>query len=234
MMTSRQGRPERRHDVRISPKGTVIIRADNYVLRGRIANVSPGGIATTTRTTAPERLLGATVDLALRLDDPDASWIDLRGRILRIGANSIAIALVTVPPSFARIVEGMVARSHHNDRVLSIVLVDATTERRTAMAEGFRAVGCAVVEAASPLEAIVRLGESRFEPDLIAIGDSELVAVSEELRRFVEVEHPRARLVAIGDATTAPDGLALWLSSANPQDDLAVRIRKLLTTFGSS
>lgn len=230
-MTHSQNRPERRRDLRISPKGTVIVRADTYTLRGRLANLSRNGLAASTRTTAPERLLGAAVELELRLDGRDSGWLELGGKIIRIGAGSIAIALSKVPVSFPQILDESVNRSHHKARMLSIVLVDATTDRRHAIAEGFRAVGCVVVEVSTPLEAIVRLGESHFEPDLVAIADSLPASISAELRRFVETDHPDAWLVTIGDERTVPDGLLHWLSSTNPDDDLAARIRKLLTTF---
>lgn len=234
-MKTSEARPERRRDQRISPKGTVIVRApsvETYLLRGRIANLSRNGLSMTTRTTAPERLLGARVELSLRLDARESSWFDLGARILRINASSMAMAFDAVPSAFVQIVDETVTRSLRNDRMLSIVLVDATTERRAAMAEGFRFAGCTVVEVATPLEAIVRLGESRFEPDLVAIADSLPATISEEMRRFVEAEHPGTRLVAIGDAATAPEGLALWLSSANPNADLATRIRRVLVSFG--
>ena len=230
-MTSNEARPERRRTVRVSPKGTVVMHADTYVLRGRVANLSHGGLLVETRTTAPERLLGATVQVQVRLDGAGSSWLELVGRVSRIGANSLAVLLTAVPPSFTRIVDDIVARSHRNDRVLSIVLVDATTDRRAAMAEGFRSVGCAVIEVSTPLEAIVRLGESDFEPDVIAIADSAPAAISEELRRFVDAEHPEAWMVKIGDAKTAPEGLRHWLSDADPKGDLAARIRLLLTTY---
>jgi hypothetical protein len=234
MKTSLQARSERRRELRISPKGTVIVRADTYLIRGRIANLSHNGLAMTTRMTAPERILGAPVELSLRLDGRDSSWFELGGHIQRIGANAMAIALARVPPAFTQIVEEMGTRSRRNDRMLSIVLVDATAHRRSAMAEGFRSGGCTVLEVSTPLEAIVRLGESHFEPDLIAIADSQPARISDEMRRFVETEHPGARLVTIGDATTAPEGLALWLSSANPNADLAARVRTVLTRFGGA
>ncbi|HWO19947.1 MAG TPA: PilZ domain-containing protein [Kofleriaceae bacterium] len=230
-MNHYSSRSERRRDVRVSPKGTVIVRAGSYVIRGRIANLSRGGISTTTRTTAPQRLLGSAVALALRFDSADASWLELSGRVLRIGASSIAMALSAVPASFTRIIDETVSSSHHHDRVLSIVLVDATPRRRSEMAEGFRAAGCAVIDVSTPLEAIVRLGESHFEPDLIAIADSLPETISDELRRFVNLEHPRAKLVTIGDATSAPAGLLHWLSAVNTVGDLAARIRKVLVTF---
>lgn len=181
-----------------------------------------------TRIAVPERLLDSTVDIDLRFDGRGSSWLRLQGHILRIGANSIALELDLVSPAFARIVDEMVTASHCHHRVMSIVLVDAMPERRSAMAEAFRAAGCAVIDVSTPLEAIVRLGESLFEPNLIAIADSLPGTISDELRRFVDAEHPRAKLVTINDATSAPLGSAHWLSTANPVNDLAARIRSVL------
>lgn len=230
-MRNDESRPERRHEVRVSPKGTVIVRADTYVIRGRIENLSRSGLAARTRITAPERLLGCRAELALRFDAPDASWLELHGRILRIAACSIAMALDVVPATFTRIIAETQTRSHQHNRALSVVVVDATPERRREIAAGFRGVGCVVVEVATPLEAVVHLGESDFEPDLIAIADSLPATISDELRRFVDAEHPRAMLVTVGDATRAPDGLAHWLSAADHGGELAARIRDVLTRF---
>jgi hypothetical protein len=96
------------------------------------------------------------------------------------------------------------------------------------MTAGFRATGCGVIEAATPLEAIVRLGESSFEPDVIAIADSHPAAAADEMRDFVERNHPNAKLVTIGDALLQPDGIVHWLSSADPASDLPDRIREVL------
>jgi hypothetical protein len=215
----------------VSPQGTAVAHVSTYLMRGRILHVRRGGIAMRTRTTAPERFLGASVELALRFDGRDASWLDLRGQVLRIGANSIEIKIETPPASFARILDETISASQDHARLLAVVLVDATDARRTAMAEAFRRAGCAVVDVSTPLEAIVRLGESDFEPDLIAIADSLPATISDELRRFVDIEHPWAKLVTIGSTAPVPDGLASWLSQANPDDDLAARIRAVLTTW---
>lgn len=227
-MSNHNARPERRRDLRVSPKGTVIVRADTYIVRGRLANLSRNGLSMITRTTAPERLLGRPVELTLRLDGRESSWFELSGRILRIDASSLAMALVVVPPSFTRLLGETISASHHHARVLSIVLVDAMPRRRSEMTEAFRAAGCSVIDVSTPLEAIVRLGESHFEPDLIAIADSSPTTISNELRRFVDVEHPRAKLVTIGEATSAPAGLVHWLSATDPSGDLAARILKIL------
>lgn len=234
-MNPPESRAERRRDQRISPKGTAtvrIVRVNPYVLQGRIGNMSRGGLVITTRTTAAQRILGARVDVSLRLDSSEASWFELGAQVLRIGAGSIAMSLLTVPMGFTQFIDDALGRSERNDRMLSIVLVDATAPRRVAMADAFRMAGCTVIDVATPLEAIVRLGESHFEPDLIAIADSQPATISDEIRRFVETDHPAARLVTINDEATAPEGLARWLSSTNPHADLAARIRRVLVTFG--
>ena len=96
------------------------------------------------------------------------------------------------------------------------------------MAEAFRAALGAVLEVAMPLEAVVRLGESRFDPDLIAIADSLPSIARDELRRFVERERPSAKVVTIGDDDTAPPGDDRWLSASSPKGELVARIRTLL------
>lgn len=222
------GYVERRRDARIAPKGTVFVRVSTYLLRGRIANVSAGGLLATTRVTAPERLLGDRVAIELRLDGPDRGWFVLGGRVQRIGSNSLAVTFDTAAPSFVKTVEELRTASHDRRRTLAIVLVDADAERRAAIAHGFRASHCTVIDTATPLEAIVRLGESHFEPDVIAISDSKPAATADELRRFIDTEHPHARLLTIGHDQVGPGDAGRWLSSTNPGDDLVRRIRRLL------
>lgn len=214
--------------MRLSPKGTVSIRAVDYDVRGRVANISAGGLVANTLVTAPERLIGERVELELRLDTQHSAWLQLTGIILRIGSTSIALSLDSVPDSFERIIDEALTASHSHRRVLSIVLVDGTLARRLQMAEAFRVAGCAVVDVSTPLEAIVRLGEFHFEPDVIAIADSLPSTISSELRAFINAEHPRAKLVTIGDHAVEPEGLAHWLSSFNPDGDLAKRVLALL------
>lgn len=228
-MRSSEQRSERRKSTRTAPKGTVSFRSSDYDVRGRLANVSTGGLCANTLVTVPDRLRGRTIELEIRFDTQHGAWIQLTGRVVRIGATSIAVAFDTVPDNFEMLVDETLTASNQRDRVISIVLVDATIERRQRMAEAFRAAGCAVVDVSTPLEAIVRLGEFHFEPDVIAIADSLPTTISGELRQFVEAEHPRAKMVTIGDDATEPEGLAHWLSSIDPGGNLAARVRSLLT-----
>lgn len=233
MTTGPQGTDRRRH-TRISLKGTAILLAGEHAVRGRIMNLAEGGFLATTLVTAPMQLLGRIVDIELRLDDPLAKWIRVEGKIVRIAGEQVAIEFNQPRPALVRLVEAMVVASRARMRVLSIVLIDGDIERRDVIAEGFRKVGCNVIEARTPLEAIVRLGESAFEPDLIAVGDSVPTASAMEVREFVARNHAHVKLISITNdlvdpaAPGDPTGADGWLSSSAPTADLAERIRSLL------
>jgi len=175
---------------------------------------------------APDPTVANTaVDVELRLDGSRDAWIQLSGRVIRLDQRAVAISFTTVPAAFLDLMIDSSSASHGHGRVMTVVLVDATQSRRLALAEAFRAAGCSVIDVTTPLQAIVQLGESRFEPDLIAIADSLPTTTANELRQFVEHEHPGAKLVTIGEGIE-PDGLAHWLSSM--PEDLLARIRTLL------
>lgn len=222
------GRRERRHHIRIAPKGTVNLVAGEHALRGRIANLCQGGMLIATAIGAPSKLLARRVELELRLDGHQAEWTRATGQVIRIQPDGIAISFEEISQPLARLIEQMTAASRAHLLTPLTVLLDADPDRRSTMAKGFYAAGCRVVETATPLEAIVRLGESTFEPDLIAIADSTPAAVADDLRRFVERNHPRAKLVTIGNGMIEPQGIPLWLSSANPRADLEARICEIL------
>jgi CheY-like chemotaxis protein len=221
---------ERRRHARISLKGTAIILAGEHAVRGRLVNLAEGGFLATTLITAPARLLGRMVDIELRMDDPLAKWIRVEARVTRISGGSIAVEFNEPRPALIRLVEAMVVASRLRQRVLSVVLIDEDTVRREMIAEGFRAVGCNVVEAPTSLEAVIRLGEQAFEPDLIAVADSVPVASANEMREFIARNHSHVKLVSITNDLTPPSDRQHWLSSGDPTPDLAHRIRHLQAT----
>lgn len=204
---------ERRRHARIVAKGAVTFRAEGHAQRGRIADVAQGGMCVRTLVSVPDRLLRRPVELEIRLDGGHAEWLPGTGEIVRIGAHRLAIAFDAPHTALLGMIERLGTAARATARVLSVVLIDADDSRRSAMAAGFRAAGCNIVEAATPLEAIVRLGETMFEPDVIAVADSQTSAAA-EMRAFVGREHPGAKLVMIGDDVFAPDGVAHWLASA--------------------
>lgn len=233
-MSDRQAAaPERRQHIRIAPKGTVTLSFGDHTHHGRISNLGRGGLRVATGVTVPSKLLGRSGEVALRLDGQGAEWLEASGRIVRIEPDGVALVFEQLPAPLVRLLDEMWSASRAHLRVLSAVLVDADPDRRAAMAEGFRAAGCRLVEASTTLEAIVRLGESSFEPDVIVIADSVPAAVADDLRSFVERNHPRAKLVTVGNESRepsepAPAGSAHWISSTDPDSDLEARICQIL------
>jgi len=220
-----QSAGERRRHIRIAPKGTVVLNALGTAHRARISNLGEGGIYLLTTTTLPERYLARIADIEIRLDGQEQQWLRATGRVLRIDPEGVAIVFDAIPAMLRRLIDEMATASRARSRVISVVLVDANVPRRTSIADGFRTAGCIVLEATTPLEAIVRLGESHFEPDAIAIADS---TSAEELRDFVAHAHPLAQLVTIGDESINPNRVVDWLSSDNPRSDLPNRVRTML------
>jgi hypothetical protein len=220
---------DRRRHLRITPKGTVTIHALGNTHRGRLVNIGVGGMYVATDVSFPDRLLGRVVDLELRFDGALAAWQRLTGRVGRLAAGGAAIVFdAPTAPALLVMIDNLTTASHASARVLSVVLIDGDAARRAAIAAGFRAAGGDVLEVATQLEAIVRLGESHFEPDIIAVANTHPVTAADEMRAFVEHHHPSSMLVAIGPELLQPAGLANWLSEASAPADLPVRIRELL------
>lgn len=229
MTSSRTDRAERRGHPRIVPKGSVRLQALGKTRRGRIGNIARGGLLVFTDVTELDGWRDRDIDLELRFDGARGDWLGATGRIVRI--QDLGLALAFVAPSSADLLHAigeLTTASHAHARVMSVLLIDAEPTRRSTMAAGFRAVGCTVEEAATPLEAIVWLGATNFEPDVIAVADSRPDTAADDMRVFVERDHPEALLVTIGDELLPPYGMARWLSSADPKADLAARVLEVL------
>ena len=175
-----------------------------------------------------DRLLQSTVPVQIRLDTARAEWCRTQGRVVRIRDEGLAMEFEEPPAALLAMIDGLETASNARNRVISIVLIDDDLPRRNRMADGFHAAGCTVIEAATPLEAITRLGESSFEPDVIAVADSQAAAQSDDMRAFVEREHPTVKMIRIGNEVLRPEGLTNWLSSAGIEADLADRVRHAL------
>ena len=217
---------ERRKHARIVLKGTAILLAGEHAVRARLLNLSEGGFLASTLVTPPRRLLGRNVDIELRLDDRLSQWIRLEGKIVRIGNERVAICL-TATPALVRLIDGMSAASRAKERVISVILIDEDAARRTLLADGFRIVGCSLIEAATSLEAIVRLGESSFEPDVIAVADSIPSTTANEMRDFIARNHPHVKLVSITDVIDSSLDI-FQLTADDLRGNLVDAIRRVL------
>lgn len=229
-MTQHSGRePDRRHHARIEPKGTVTVHALGSAHRGRLLNIGVGGMYIATKLAIPDHLLGRMVELELRFDGALAAWQWVTGRVSRVDATGVAVVFdAPTAPTLLGMIDELTTASHASRRVISVVLIDADAARRTAVAAGFRAAGCEVIDVATQLDAIVRLGESHFEPDIIAVANSQPATDADEMRAFVRRDHPDSMLVTIGPELIDPAGLANWLSSGTSAADLPARIRELI------
>lgn len=217
---------ERRKHPRIALKGTAILLAGEHAVRARLINLCEGGFLASTLVTAPMRLLGRSVDIELRLDDRLSNWNRVAGKIVRIANEKIAISFHATP-AVIRLIDGMASASRARDRVISVILIDEDAARRKLLAEGFQLVGCSLIEAATSLEAIVRLGESSFEPDVIAVADSIPAATADEMREFVGRHHPHVKLVSITDVID-PNVNIFQLTPEDLRGNLADAIRRVL------
>jgi hypothetical protein len=223
-------RAERRQHARVATKGSVTMTAPGYVQRARLVNIGAGGMYVLTNIRPLDRLLQSTVKLQIRLDTGRAEWCRTEGRVLRIRDEGLAMVFDTPPAELLSMIEELQTASLARNRVIAIVLIDDDEPRRNRMADGFQSAGCNVIEAATPLEAIVRLGESSFEPDVIAVSDTNPGRESDDMRAFVEREHPTVKLIRIGDEVLRPEGLSNWLSSTGMEADLADRVRRALVS----
>jgi hypothetical protein len=229
-MNQRSGRePDRRRHARIEPKGTVTAHALGNAHRGRLVNIGAGGLCVATDVTLPVRLLERVVEVELRFDGPLAAWQRVAAHVSRIDADGVAVVFdAPTAPALLQMIDELTTASHASVRAILVVLIDADAERRTMIAKGFRAAGCEVVEVATQLEAITRLGESHFEPDIIAVADSQPTAAADEMRAFITREHASSMLVTIGAELFDPVSLASWLSSTTSTANLPARVRDLL------
>jgi hypothetical protein len=217
---------ERRRFPRTVAKAAVVVHAAGADLKARLVDVAEGGLLAATNVTPPQRWLGRQVEIDLRFDGI-GDWLRGAARVVRIVASGLAVAFTTQPAELGRIVDELAGAARARQRQLAVVVIDTNSQRRAAIVAAFRAVGCVIVEAGTPLEGVYRLGESRFEPDVIAVADSQPMEGAEALRRFAEVNHPRVALIRIlsGDG---PAGHGGWISASDPDDDLPRRVRAVL------
>lgn len=166
---------------------------------GRLLNISKSGILVGMHTGAPALALAQSVALEIRLDAGAAEWLTATGKVARIDDHGIAITFDAPHPTLTAMIDGATGDANVSTRALTVVLIDRDALRRRRMCGELRARGCTVFEVGSPLEAIVRLGELSFEPNVIAVADSFAAEDARAMRDFIQRRHPAAQLVTIID-----------------------------------
>ena len=111
---------ERRSSIRISPKGSVVISTGAARHRARISNISRHGMLAVTEARAD--LADRDIEVQLRLDDAQAEWMYLSGRVIRIDDCEVAISFTTVPDAFADLIVDSSSASHGHTTYPSVIL----------------------------------------------------------------------------------------------------------------
>lgn len=181
-------RLERRHDARVDARGSVILRGDTHE-RGRVVDISSGGMCIRLADLVAPRRQGEHVVLDVHLDGGRHRWLRVHGRIQRIApGGTLGVAFAGPPRELEeRIQDELVAlleRTAHEH----VLLVDPDPIRRLVTAAQLRSAGRRVTDVSSPLEAIERLAETPGRPTVVAVADTLPASIADELRTYLSAE----------------------------------------------
>jgi CheY-like chemotaxis protein len=189
----------------------VIVHARDTV-RGRLANISTGGMRLQLSDGEPPCVCGEAVEIELHLDRAGATWLRFQGQVQRCDDREVAIGFTAVPLEFAIVVEDALLSVREGAAMSHVLLVDANADRRVPFAALLRKTGCRVAEAATPLEAISHLGGSAIHSWVVAITDSTPASIADELRRFLtDTDAPPVDVVALG--RDSPSSSLTWFTA---------------------
>lgn len=175
---------DRRRHVRVVANGSVIVYGRRTV-RGRLSNISSGGMRVRLVESEPRCECGESVDVELHLDRVGATWLRLRGEVTRATEHEFAIEFAAVPLDFAGVMQDALVSALEGANLAHVLLVDENAEHRTSFAALLRRAGCRVAEVSTPLEAIAHLGGSAIHSWVVAIANTVQAGTADDLRRFL-------------------------------------------------
>jgi len=186
-MQNRDG-GDRRRSVRVCVRGRVVMHGDGYGC-GEIRDVSMAAIRF--RFADPTARFGIddTVELNVRFDGAAGEWSGMSGRVARVDAPEIVVVFHDLPADFEDRIQGQLLAMLESEHVMHVLLVDPVSQRRSLVAASLRAAGRRVSEAATPLDAIDQLGESRAHLGTVAIADTIPPSIADELRAYLRSAH---------------------------------------------
>lgn len=175
---------DRRQQVRVVANGSVIVYGDK-TRRGRVSNISSGGMLVRLGESEPGCWPGEHVEVALHLDRTGATWLQFRGEVMRSDQREVAIGFTAVPLDFADVVQDALVSALEGTSLPHVLLVDPNSQRRTPFAALLRRAGCRVAEVTTPLDAIAHLGGSAIHSWVVAISSTVPASTADELQRFL-------------------------------------------------
>lgn len=177
---------ERRRAARVSPRGTAILHGELLTVTASIINIGDGGIYVQADY-LPDLAPWVDADVTVEIQVQNRRWVTVAGRVARVDSNlgALAVKFEQTPPEFRELVTMEVLADVERDLVPFILLVDAAAGRRMSIADAFRSANNHVVEAATPFDAMMRLCESEYAPEIIAIADTISEDIAAELRELI-------------------------------------------------
>lgn len=201
---------DRRRHVRVIANGSVIMHGRDTV-RGRLSNISGGGMCARLIEGEPRHECGESVDVEMHLDRTGATWLRFRGEVVRTDDQQVSIGFTAVPLDFADVVQDALVSALEGASLTHVLLVDANAERRASFAALLRRTGCRVVEVTTPLEAIAHLGGSAIHSWVVAIADTVPTSRADDLRRFLADSDAPVDVRVLGDRS--PTGALVWFAT---------------------
>ena len=222
----------RRHD-RAQVNGCVVLHApEGAAVRGRIVNLSAGGVLVVEEGLPPRLAEGTRVGLELETDRH--GWVRQDGGVLRRIDGAVAIEFVEPSPVVVDVITGEVLAAQEAQKAPRVVVVDPSGPRRKKLAAALRAAGCQSIEASTPLEAVDALERSRVPVVAVAVAEStQSQTLADELVEFLAEAHPSLRLGLIVDNTAKPPHphARHLRCGSSPETDDSTDLRDLVREF---
>lgn len=196
--------------MRVVANGSVLVQG-RAATRGRLSNLSSGGILVRLGEDDLPCAPGEPVDIDLHLDRTGATWLRLQGEVVRCEARELAISFTSVPVDFAEVVQGVLTSAVEADALAHVLLVDADAQRRAPFAAQLRRAGCRVAEVATPLDAIAHLGGSAIRSWIVAIASTAPASTADELQHFLTQSDAPVEVRMLG--SESPSNALAWFTA---------------------
>ena len=207
---------DRRQQVRVVANGSVIVYLHEAV-RGRLSNISSGGMLVRLAENEPGCWSGEHVEVELHLDRTGATWLRFRGDVVRSDQCEVAISFMSVPLDFADVVQDALVSALDGAALPHVLLVDPDAHRRAPFAALLRRAGCRVVEVATPLDAIAHLGGSAIHSWVVAISSTVPTSTADELQRFLTESDAPVDVRMLG--SKSPTSALAWFTATARRPD---------------
>jgi CheY-like chemotaxis protein len=201
---------DRRQHVRVVANGSAIVHG-HAITRGRLSNISSGGMLMRLGDGEPGCRSGEHVEVELHLDRTGATWLRFGGEVVRSEQRELAISFMTVPLDFADVVQDALVSALEGAALAHVLLVDPNAQRRGPFAALLRRAGCRVAEVATPLDAIAHLGGSAIHSWIVAVASTVPASTADELQRFLSESDTPVDVRMVGNKS--PTSALAWFTA---------------------